>query len=129
MEGDHLAQVGFAQRVAVEREEAPVELAPREADRATGSERLVLDRVLECHAVVLVAEDGLDLIGEVAARDDRPLHAVSREVLERVGEQGPIDEREHVLARSVGERSEPRSLPADEDDRRKTHRTGRPMPS
>ena len=57
------------------------------------------------------------------------LDAVPREVLERVGEQRPVDEREHVLARPVGERSEPRPLAADEDDRGKAHTTGRPMPS
>ena len=39
----------------------------------------------------------------------------------RVREERPVDEREHVLARAVGERSEPRALPADEDDRGKAH--------
>ena len=57
------------------------------------------------------------------------LDAVPREVLERVREERPVDERQHVLARAVGERSEPRALPSDEDDRRKAHTTGRPMPS
>ena len=72
---------------------------------------------------------GLDLIGQVAARDDRALDAVPGEVLERVREERPVDEREHVLARPVGERSEPRALAAHEDDRGKAHTTGRPMPS
>ncbi len=66
MEGDQLAEIGLAQRVPVEREEAPFELAAGEADRSAGAERLVLDRVLERHAVVLGAEPGLDLIGQVA---------------------------------------------------------------
>ena len=57
------------------------------------------------------------------------LDAVPGEVLERVREQRPVDEREHVLARPIGERSEPRALPADEDDRGERHTTGRPMPS
>ena len=129
MEGDQLAEIGLAQRVPVEREEAPFEVAAGEADRASGAERLVLDRVLERHPVVLRSEPGLDLIGEIAGRDDPALDAVSREVLEGVREQRPVDEREHVLARPVGERSEPRPLAAHEDHRGKAHTTGRPMPS
>ena len=62
MERHHLAEVGLAQRVAVEREEAPVELAPGEADRSPGAERLVLDRVVERQAVVVGAEARLDLV-------------------------------------------------------------------
>ena len=129
MERDHLREVRLAQGVPVQREEARLELAPREPDRASRAERLVLDRVLQRHAVVLRSERGLDLIGEVPARDDRLLDAVPREVLERVGEQGAVDEREHVLADPVGEGSQPRALPAHEDDGRQAHGTGRPMPS
>ena len=129
MERHQLAEVGLAQRVAVEREEALVELAPGEADRSPGAERLVLDRVVERQAVVVGAEARLDLIRQVPARDDGMLDAVPSEMLERIGEERPVDERQHVLARAIGERSEPRALPSDEDDRRKAHTTGRPMPS
>ena len=66
-------------------------------------------------------EDRLDLIREVPAGDDRALDAMPGEVLERVGEQRPVDDREHVLAGAVGERPQPRSLTADEDDRGKAH--------
>ena len=52
MERDQLAEVGLAQRVAVQREEAALELAAGEADRAARPERLVLDRVLEREAAV-----------------------------------------------------------------------------
>ena len=121
VERDHLAEIGLAQGVSVQREEAPLELTPREADRAAGSERLVLDRVLEREAVVPRAEPRLDLVGEVPARDDRALDAVPGEVLEGVREQRPVDEREHVLARAIGERSEPRALAADQDHRREAH--------
>ena len=107
----------------------PFEVAAGEADRAPGAERLVLDRVLERHPVVLGSEPGLDLIGEIAGRDDSALDAVSREVLECVREQRPVDEREHVLPRPVGKRSEPRPLASNEDHRWKAHTTGRPMPS
>ncbi len=129
VEAHELREIGLAQRVAVQREEAPLELASGEGDRAAGSERLVLDRVLECEALVPLAERRLNLVGQVSARDDPALDAVPREVLERVGEERPVDEREHVLARPVGERPEPRALPSHEDDRRKAHPTWRPMPS
>ena len=57
------------------------------------------------------------------------LDAVPREMLERVGEERPVDDRQHVLARAIGERSEPRALATDQDHRGETHMTGRPMPS
>ena len=129
MERDHLAEVGLAQRVAVEREEAALEPAAGEADRAARAERLVLDRVLEREPAVRDAEGRLDLVRQVPARDDRALDTVPREVLERVREERPVDEREHVLARPVGQRSEPRALAADQDHRGKTSCDGRPMPS
>ena len=121
MEVDELAEVGLTQRVAVQREEAALELARREPDRAARPQRLVLDRVLEGETVVPVPEPRLDLVGEVAARDDRALDAVTGEVLERVREKRPVDEREHVLPRPVSERPQARSLTADEDDRREAH--------
>jgi hypothetical protein len=46
---------------------------------------------------------------------------VTREMLEGVREERAVDERQHVLAHPVGERSEPRALPAHEDDRREAH--------
>ncbi len=97
--------------------------------RAAGSERLVLDPVLEGHRPVTIAEGRFDLVREVPAGDDRALDAVPREVLERVREERPVDERQHVLPGPVGERSKPRALSTHEDDRGQGHATGRPMPS
>ena len=45
MERDHLAEIGLAQRVAVQGEEAALEAARGERDAATGAEWLVLDRI------------------------------------------------------------------------------------
>ena len=129
MERDHLAEICLAERVTVEREEASVELAPGESNRTARPQRLALDPVLERHAAMAIAERRLDLVGEVAARDDRAVDTVPREMLERIREKRTVDERQHVLARAVGERSKPRALPAHEDDRGKCHETGRPMPS
>ena len=42
-------------------------------------------------------------------------------MLEREGEQRPVDEREHVLADPLGQRAQARALAADEDDRGETH--------
>ena len=52
------------------------------------------------------------------------LDAVPREMLERVGEERPVDDRQHVLARAIGERSQPRALATDQDHRGKRHATG-----
>jgi len=50
------------------------------------------------------AEGGLDLVGEMATRDDGVCDVVPGEMLEGIGEERSVDEREHVLARAVGER-------------------------
>ena len=61
MEGHERIEVGFPQRVAVEREEQLVDPFGREADRAARPERLLLDLVLELEVAVPVAEVLLDL--------------------------------------------------------------------
>src|SRR3990172_9751187 len=65
----------------------------------------------------------------MAARDDRVLDAVTGEMLEGVGEERFVDEREHVFPHAVGERAQPCPLSAYEDDCRQAHPIGRPMPS
>ena len=122
-------EVGLAQRVAVECEERLAEVTRGEPDRTSGAEGLVLDLVLEREIAVRVAEMGADLGRQVAAGHDRAAHAMPAQVLERVGEQRPVDERQHVLAGSLGEGQESRSLPADQDDARQAHPAARPMPS
>ena len=104
-------EVGLAQRIAVEREEGLVDPLRGEADRAAGAERLLLDLVFEPQVAVAVAEMLLDLGREVAARDDRARDAVAAQMLEGVGELRPVDERQHVLSRPVGERAQPRAEP------------------
>ena len=128
VEVDERAEIGGAQRVAVQREERPVEIPGGVTDAAARAERLVLDAILEAQLAVRRAEVRLDLRRHVAARDDRATNAVLPQVLEGVGEERPVDERQHVLARRLGERAQARPLPPDEDHRRKSHAL-RPMPS
>jgi hypothetical protein len=78
MEGNQLPEVGLAQRVAVKGEEAALELATGKRDPSTGSEWLLLHRVLERQRAVLRAEARFDLIRQVTARDDRAHHSVPR---------------------------------------------------
>ena len=42
-------------------------------------------------------------------------------MLERVRELRPVDERQHVLSRPVGQRAQPRAEAANEDHRRQGH--------
>ena len=44
------------------------------------------------------------------------LHAVAREVVEDVGDEGSLDDRRHGLGHAGGDRTQPRALAADEDD-------------
>src|SRR5207344_3481351 len=121
MERDHLAEVGLPQRIAVQREEAALQLTGGERDPTTRVEWLVLHRIPEAQAVVLLAEVALELLGEVAAGELCLLDTVSCPVLERVREERPVDQRQHVLPSSSRQRSEPRALPAHEDDCRQAH--------
>ena len=124
---DERVEIGLAERVAVEGEERPVDPLGRVADRAAGAERLLLDPVLERELAVAVAEVVLDLGRQVAARDDRPGDAEAAQVLEGVGELRPVDERQHVLSRPVGQRPQTGAEAADENDGRQAHAEGRPM--
>ena len=129
MELDERVEVGLAQRVAVQRQERAVETACREADAAAGAERLVLDAVLEREVAVRCPEVLLDLGRHVPARDDGAAHAVTAQVLEGVGEQRAVDQRQHVLADRLGQRSQARPLSAHEDHGGQAHPAPRPMPS
>src|SRR5204862_7898958 len=87
MELDEPPEVGSAQRVAVQREEASDDPARCEADRAAGAERLVLGAVLERETVRVVAEVFPDLRRKVAARERRAHDAVPAQMLECEREQ------------------------------------------
>jgi len=146
VEGGHRGEVGAVEDVSVEREERAVEAVRGEPDAAARSERLRLDAVLEREAVRARAEVLLDRRREIPAAEDGPRDAVAAQVLERIGEERPVDEREHGLGPARGQRAEAGALPADEDHRREAHRwswrsrssvsgrlangeLGRPMPS
>ena len=54
-------------------------------------------------------------------------HPEAAQMLEGVGQLGPVDERQHVLPGAVGQGPQARAEAADEDDRRQAHAEGRPM--
>ena len=105
----------------------------RREPRGTGSaERFRLDDVLEGEArrrLTALAEVRVERVGQVAAREDRPRDARGRELVEQVGEQRPIDERQHRFRRPQRERSQARARASDEDDRVHQSALGRPTPS
>ena len=104
MQAHELVEIGFTQGIAVERKKRLVQPGGGEADRSSRAERLVLDPILEVDALVGAVEVLLDLSRQITARDDAPPHPVTPQVLERIGEQRPVDEGEHVLARTLGQR-------------------------
>ena len=101
MEGEKRVEIGLSEGVAVEREERLAEVPRREADRAARAERLVLDLVVECELAVGAPEMVANLGRQIPARDDRAANTVPAQMLEGVGEERPVDEREHVLRASA----------------------------
>ena len=117
--GELGGQVDVGQHVAVEHEQALLEhpLVEREAHRAGGAQRLLLDHVAQAHAVVDVAEHPLDAVGHEAAGEDHLVHAVAVQPVEHEGQERPPGQRHHRLGGRVGERPQPRALAAGEDQR------------
>ena len=116
--GRQRAEVDVAEDVAVEHVEAAVvQHGVAVGDGAGGAERFVLDGVGDLEPVAgAVADDGLDRLGEEAGREHRPLHAVTGEIVEDVGDERPLDDRRDRLGHAGGDGPQPRALAADEDD-------------
>ena len=131
MLGDLVAQVEVGQRVAVEDEHALLEHAfvGGQAQRAGGAERLVLDHVAEAHPAVLVAEDALDVVRPVAAREQDVVDAVAPQPVEHEGEERLPRERDDRLREREGERTEARALTAGEHERLHGRAAYLPTPS
>ena len=74
---DQVGQVDVAEGIAGDDEEGLVEAVAREAHRAGGAERRLLDRVLDRHAQrVAVAEVAADRLRQERHRDDHVVEAV-----------------------------------------------------
>ena len=118
MERDQVAEVEGGEHVAVAHDEALVEPLGGEADRAGGTERVVLHRVAQ-HEVAEAAlgEVRLERVGQVAERQHDLVDAVARQPRELALEERLVGDRQQRLGRGVGERAQPRALAADEDDR------------
>ena len=130
---DERAEVVLGEDVAVQQQERPGHAAPgREPCRPRRPERLGLDDVLErepgrCRAPVAEVRD--ERVRQVAAGEDRALDAGRGELVEQVGEQRAVDERQHRLRRAQRERPQAGAGTADEDDGVHQSRSGRPTPS
>ena len=118
------AQVEVGEDVAVEGEEALVELVAELRRRRSGSRPAVPQRL------------GLGHVADPRPRPARPRRSASRstsgrkpqarttsstpcaaEPLDHVGEEGPVDQRQRRLRHRRGQRPQPRPFAADQDDR------------
>ncbi len=119
VEGEEGGGVEVREHVPVEDEKriAHAGLLRREPYGARRVERIGLHDVLERHTGDLRGREGLqEGIGAVAEREHGPVDAVLGQPLEHVHDHGPLDHWEHLLGDLVGERPEPGSLAADEND-------------
>ena len=112
-------QVEVGEDVAVQGEEAIVELGAErvggEADRARGAQRARLGDVADpgATAVLVAAERLAQHVGQEAAGEHHLPHAVPGQPLDHVGEERPVDQGQRRLGHGLGERPQPRPLPAD----------------
>ena len=117
VEGEHRAEVGIGEDVAVEHEHAPVRDVHRVAHPARGAERLVLHRIRQPHAPGgTVAHGGPHRVHHVGAGQHRVPDPMAREQRELVGEKGNVEQRDDRLGPIIGERPEPGALATREDD-------------
>ena len=117
VEGDELAEVDVAERVARDDEEGVVELVGGQRHRAGGAERRLLDRVLDLHPQRLaVAEVAADRLRQERDRDDDVLEAVLAQELEDVLHARLADDRHHRLRLVGRERPQACALPTCHDD-------------
>ena len=111
-------EVDVAQDVAVEHvETAVVELVGAVRDGSRRAQRFGLDGVVDVQTVAgAVADLRLDGCGKIAGGEDRALHAVPREIVEDVGDEGALDDRGHGLRHARRDGAQARALATDEDD-------------
>jgi hypothetical protein len=123
---EHPGEIEVGQDVSVQREERVVpDRVERVDDRAAGSERRGLGDPGDGGVAPPSLDERMERFLEVRRRQDHLVHAVSGEVVQHVVQDGAVDERQQLLLHRLGERTQPRSEPSDEDDR--LHRAG-PFP-
>ena len=85
---------------------------PRQAERLGDAARLLLNREVEL--VAEVAAEVVDVVG--TGHEQQIAHARVVEEVDRPLDHGPVPDREQVLVRDPGERIQPRSGPARQDN-------------
>jgi hypothetical protein len=118
VEAHERGQVEVGEHVAVQGEESLLQMRRGEPDRAGGAARLRLRDPGETGTAGLtVAEDLPKGVGQEAAGEDDLLDTVAVEPLDQVGEEGAVHQRQDRLRDRLGQRAQPRPLPAYQDDR------------
>ena len=113
-------QVEVGEHVSVEDQEAVREQSPvgREAQRATGAERLVLLDVGDRRAAGdLVAERSAQVLGAKAAGHHHLADPVAAEPVDHVADERAVDEGNRGLRLGQGQGPQPRALTPDQDER------------
>ena len=117
MEGQHRAEIGVGEDVAVEHEHAPLRDVHRVAHAARGAERLFLHRVGQAARPRRRRRPWWPAPRPPGrSRTARVPDPMAREQRKLVGEEGKVEQRDDRLGPIVGERPEPGALAAREDD-------------
>ena len=117
MEIDEALKIEVAERIPGDDQERFIELVGREANRPSGTEWRLLDRVRHLDAErVAVAEVTANRLREERDCDDDVAEAVRAQELEDVLHARLAHDRHHRFRLVRGERPESRSLPARHDD-------------
>ena len=124
VEAHHRAEIEIREHVAVAHDEALVDAFGRETDRARGAERLVLDRVAQRDVLrTRPGRSGRDAKWAWNASGRYPIDKhdlvdpVSGEPRQLALEVRLVRDRQQRFRHREGQRPEPRSLAADENDR------------
>jgi hypothetical protein len=115
---EHPGEIEVRQDVSVHGEERIVpDRAERVDDRPAGSERRGLRDPGDGRVALPCLDERMERLLEVRRRQDHLVDAVTGEVVQDVVQDGTVDERQQLLLHRLGERTQPRAEPADEDDR------------
>ena len=103
--------------VAVQHEESGVLHERQRLDeRAASAQRVVLDRIRNGAAAILVAEVAADRVVHITDREHRAAHALPDPVVEQALEERPAADRSHRLRHVADRGAQPRAQTAGEND-------------
>ena len=122
--GELRIEIDVGEDVAVQHQEALVEQVPGEPQRAAGPERVGLLDVTDAYPELLpVAQHAPHAVGHEPARQDHLVDAVPSEPVDHERDVRAVGQRDDRLGDRRGQRPQPRSLAAGEDQRLHRART------